>query len=196
MATKTETTRVIDGRQMPPVGRWAIDPVHSQVQFIARHMMISKVRGRFREFTGTVVIAERPEDSSVEVDIEAASVDTGDETRDGHLRSEDFLDIERYPKITFRSTSVRPGRSERWDVDGILTIKDVTRIVTLDVEFCGASPDPWGNVRAGFLANTEIDREDFHITWNQMLETGGFMVGKGVRIEIDTEVVLQPGDEG
>lgn len=191
MATTTTTnTRVVDGREVPPPGRWTIDAAHSNVQFVARHMMISKVRGSFRDFSGTVVIGEDPTRSTLEVDIKAASIDTGDPNRDEHLRGPDFLDVERYPEIRYLSTSVRPD-GDKWAVTGMLTIKAVTREVTLAVEFCGAQPDPWGNVRAGFLAITEIDREDFDITWNQMLESGGFLVGKGVRIEIDAETVLE-----
>ena len=154
-------------------------------------MMIAKVRGRFREFEGRIRIGERPEDSRVEVVIEAASIDTRDRTRDEHLRSADFLDVERYPEVRFASTSVRPGDKERWQVTGDLTVRDVTRPVALDVEYNGAMVDPWGNLRAGFLATTEIDRENFDITWNQALEAGGFLVGKGVRIEIDVEAIRQ-----
>ena len=194
MATKIEITRVVDGRRVPPAGRWAIDPAHSQVQFVARHMMISRVRGSFRDVSGWALIDERPEDSSVEVIIDAASIDSGDPERDGHLRSADFLDVEQYPAIRFRSTAVRRGSGDRWNVDGVLTVKSAARPVTLDVEFCGASPDPWGNYRAGFLATTDINREDFDITWNQVLETGGFLVGKGVHVEIDAELVLQHDD--
>lgn len=171
-----------------------IDPAHSDVQFVARHMMISKVRGRFREFEGWLDIAERPEDSSVEVVIQAASIDTGDSQRDAHLRSPDFLDVEQFPEIRFRSTSVRPaGDDDRYEVVGDLTIRGVTRPVTLDVEFEGIAVDPWGGTRAGFVASGEINREDFDVTWNQALETGGFLVGKGVRVELDVEAVLQPG---
>ncbi|HZA76305.1 MAG TPA: YceI family protein [Acidimicrobiales bacterium] len=171
-----------------------IDPAHSDVQFVARHMMISKVRGRFREFEGWLHIAERPEDSSVEVVIQAASIDTGDSQRDAHLRSPDFLDVEQFPEIRFRSTSVRPaGDDDRYEVVGDLTIRGVTRPVTLDVEFEGIAVDPWGGTRAGFVASGEINREDFDVTWNQALETGGFLVGKGVRVELDVEAVLQPG---
>jgi polyisoprenoid-binding protein YceI len=190
MATTTTNTRIVDGREVPPPGRWPIDATHSNVQFVARHMMISKVRGSFREFSGTVVIGEDPTRSTLEVDIKAASIDTGDPNRDEHLRGPDFLDVERHPEIRYLSTSVRPD-GDKWAVTGMLTIKAVTREVTMAVEFCGAQPDPWGNVRAGFLATTEIDREDFDITWNQMLESGGFLVGKGVRIEIDAETVLE-----
>ena len=190
MATTTTNTRIVDGREVPPAGRWAIDTAHSQIQFVARHMMISRVRGSFRDFSGTVVIGEDPTRSTLEVDIKAASIDTGDPNRDEHLRGPDFLDVDRHPEIRYLSTSARPD-GDKWAVTGMLTIKAVTREVTLTVEFCGAQPDPWGNVRAGFLATTEIDREDFDITWNQMLESGGFLVGKGVRIEIDAETVLE-----
>jgi polyisoprenoid-binding protein YceI len=192
MATTTTNTRTVDGREVPPRGRWTIDTSHSHIQFVARHMMISKVRGSFREFSGTVVIAEDPSESSVEVVINAASIDTGDANRDEHLRSPDFLDVEHHPEIRYRSIDVRP-EGNKWTVDGMLTVKGVTREVGLSVEFCGAQPDPWGDLRAGFLANTEIDREDFDITWNQMLESGGFLVGKGIRIEIDAELVLESG---
>ena len=193
MTTPTDTThiRIVEGREIPLPGRWALDPVHSQIQFIARHMMVSKVRGFFREFSGTLLIAEVPEESQVEVTIKAASIDTGDATRDEHLRAPDFLDVERSPDITYRSTGVRPGAGDKWDVAGLLTIKGVTREVSLSVEFCGVNPDPWGKIRAGFLANTEINREDFDITWNQALETGGFVVGKGIKIEIDAEAVRE-----
>jgi polyisoprenoid-binding protein YceI len=195
MATETKLTRIVEGREIPPPGRWTIDTSHSEVHFTVRHMTISKVRGRFRLFSGMLVIAEVPEASSVDVTIEAASIDTGDEQRDAHLRSAEFLDVERYPHITFRSTSVGPGDRDRWDVIGDLTIRDVTRTVMLAVEFCGVTPDPWGNIRAGFVGTTEIDREDFDITWNQMLEAGGFVVGKGVKVELDIEAVLQTGSD-
>jgi polyisoprenoid-binding protein YceI len=188
--TQTANIRIVEGREIPPAGRWNLDQAHSNVQFVARHMMISKVRGWFREVSGTLLIGEVPEESSVAVTIMAASIDTGDRTRDQHLLSPDFLDVERYPEITYRSTAVRPGDGDKWDVAGMLTIKAVRREVHLDVEFCGANPDPWGHLRAGFLAKTEIDREDFDITWNQALEAGGFLVGRGVKIEIDAEAVL------
>ena len=187
--TTTSSTRVVEGREVPPPGRWTFDTAHSSIHFVARHMMISKVRGTFRAFSGTVVIGEDPVRSTVEVDIEAASIDTGDANRDEHLRGPDFLDVERYPQVRYLSSSVQPA-GDRWAVTGMLTIKAVTREVTLSVEFCGAQRDPWGSLRAGFLATAEIDRDDFDITWNQMLESGGFLVGKGVRIEIEAELVL------
>jgi polyisoprenoid-binding protein YceI len=191
MDVKVEVTRVVDGREIPPPGTWIIDPSHSEVEFMVRHMMISKVRGRFRQFDGTIVIAERPEDSRVEVFIEAASIDTRDATRDDHLRSADFLDVEHYPEIKFTSTSLRPGDIGHWDMTGDLTVRDVTRQVLLGVEFSGATVDPWGNLRSGFDASTRIDRDQFGITWNQALEAGGFLVGKEILVEIDVEAIHQ-----
>ena len=189
MTANTVLTRRIGELEVPAPGRWTIDPVHSNIQFIARHMMISKVRGTFREFVGTIEIAEDPTQSSVEATIWAASIDTGDPNRDEHLRSEDFLDVQRYPEIRYRSTLVQPAEDDHWRVDGDLTIRGVTRPVSLLVEFCGVATDPWGNARAGFLGMTEINRDDFDITWNQALETGGFILGKGVKVEIDVEAV-------
>ena len=178
----------------PPVGVWTIGPAHSSVEFVVRHLMISKVRGTFREFRGTIDIAEDPTQSSVEATIMAASIDTGDRKRDEHLRSADFLDVEHYPEIRYRSTSVQPADGDQWRVDGDLTVKDITRPISLNVEFCGVATDPWGNARAGFLGTTEINRHDFDITWNQALETGGYLVGKGVRVEIDVEAVRSAGE--
>jgi polyisoprenoid-binding protein YceI len=195
MTTQAEGTRTVAGRELPPPGRWRIDPSHSQIEFVARHMMIARTRGRFREFSGSIHIAEVPEQSSVEVVIVAASIDTGDAQRDAHLRSPEFLDVERFPEIRFRSTGVRPVADNRWEVAGDLTIRDVTRPVTLDVEFCGVATDPWGNLRAAFLASTEINRDEFDVSWNRALEGGGFLVGKGVRIELDVEAVREAEQE-
>ncbi len=156
MATQSALTRTSEGRELPPPGRWRIDPTHSEVQLVVRHMMVAKVRGRFREFSGTIDVAEVPEESSVEAAIKAASIDTGDPNRDAHLRGPDFLDVERYPEITYRSTSVRHKDGDRWDVTGDLTVRGVTRAITIDVEFCGLVTDPWGNLRAGILGTTEV----------------------------------------
>jgi polyisoprenoid-binding protein YceI len=194
MATEAPSSRVVAGKELPPPGSWRIDTSHSEVSFIARHMMISKVRGRFRDFSGTIYIGEDPEASWVQVTINAASIDTGDPDRDRHLRSPDFLDVERYPEITFRSSSVRAAGDEKWEVAGDLTVRDVTKPVTLSVEYCGIANDPWGNLRAGFLATTEINREDFEVSWNQTLRSGGFLVGKGVKIELDVEAVHEQGE--
>jgi polyisoprenoid-binding protein YceI len=192
MTTQGAPTRTINGVELPTPGRWMIDPVHSQVEFVARHMMISKVRGRFREFAGEIHIMEQPEESWTEATILAVSIDTGDADRDAHLRAPEFLDADRYPEIRFRSTSVRAA-GDRWRVDGDLTVREITRSVPLTVEFCGVGLDPWGNTRAAFLASSEINRDEFDITWNQALETGGFLVGNGVKIEIDIEAVRDDG---
>jgi polyisoprenoid-binding protein YceI len=181
--------RVVDGRSVPAAGTWTIDPAHSAVSFVTRHLMVSKVRGHFNEYNADLLIAERPEDSKVDVTISAASVDTGDEGRDGHLRSADFFDVETYPKITFRTLSVEPKGDEDWLVHGELTVRNVTKPVDLDVEFAGVTEDPWGNTRAGFSATTEIDREDFGLTWNQPLAGGGVLVGKRIKLEIEVELI-------
>jgi len=184
----SEGARVVDGRPVPPAGTWVIDPAHSSFEFVARHLM-AKVRGRFATFSGTAEIAEVPEQSSVHVELETASVDTREPTRDGHLKSPDFFDVEHYPKITFQSTAVRPGDEGVWKVDGDLTIRDVTRPVTFDLEFLGLGTDPWGNVRSGFSAATTVNREDWGLTWNAALETGGFLLAKEVRLEVETELL-------
>ena len=183
--------REYQGLQIPEAGTYVIDQGHTTVEFVGRHLMITKVRGRFTEFEGQLVIGETPDQSSVEVTINAASVNSGDDKRDGHLRSPDFLDVENYPTITFRSTSVEVGPDGSAKITGDLTVKDVTRPVTLDVEFDGASPDPWGGQRLGFTASAEIDREDWGLTWNVALETGGMLVGKKIRLEFNVQAVKQ-----
>jgi len=190
--TETTTlTRTVDGAEVPAPGTYGLDVSHSSVGFSVRHLMVSKTKGRFADFAGTVTIAEDPLASSVEVEINAASVDTRDETRDGHLRSPDFFDAERFPTITYRSTKVTPAGKGTWTVEGDLTVGDVTRCVPLEVSFEGAAKDPWGGTRIGFTARTELDREAFGLTWNQALETGGVLVGKQVKIDIDAEAIQQ-----
>lgn len=187
-ATQAGTTREVDGRELPQPGTYAIDNAHSMVEFVARHLMVTKVRGRFNDFSGTIEIAERPEDSSVQVSIRADSLDSGDPKRDEHLRTADFLEVDRYPTLEFVSTKVEPaGRS--WKVTGDLSVHGQTHPVVLDVEFDGAFGDPWGGERIGFTATTEVDREGWGLTWNQALETGGFLVGKKVRIELSIAAV-------
>jgi polyisoprenoid-binding protein YceI len=181
-------TRTVDGKTVPEPGTYALDPAHTMAEFSVRHLGLAKIRGRFTDVSGTITIGEDVADSSVQATIQAPSIDTREPDRDTHLRSPDFLDIERYPTIEFRSTGVRSAGSD-WQVDGELTIHGVTRPVTLDVEFDGAAKDPWGNSRTGFTARHEINREDFGLTWNQALETGGWLVGKQVRIEISAEAV-------
>ena len=186
----TTSTRDHQGVQLPEAGTYALDKGHTTIEFVGRHLMITKVRGRFTAFDGQIVIGESPENSSVAVSIETASVDSSDEKRDGHLRSPDFLDVETFPTITFRSTGVAVGAGSV-EVTGDLTIKDVTRPVTLDAEFDGAQADPWGGQRLGFSAHTDIDREDWGLTWNVALETGGVLVGKKIRLELNVEAVKQ-----
>lgn len=185
----TDAQRVVDGRPVPAAGTWTLDASHSSVGFVTRHLMVSKVRGQFTEYSADLVIAERPEDSRVDVTIQVASITTGDAQRDGHLTSPDFFDVEQYPTITFRTTKVTPTSETDWQVEGELTVRDVTKPVTLAVEFAGVESDPWGNTRAGFSARTEIDREDYGLTWNQPLAGGGVLVGKKITIEIEVEAV-------
>jgi polyisoprenoid-binding protein YceI len=173
---------------LPPPGTYSIDTSHSYVGFAVKHFGLSRVKGEFQKFDGTITIAEDPTRSSVEVTIDAASFNSRDEQRDAHVRSADFLDVERYPELTFRSTGVRPA-GDRWVVAGDLTIHGVTRTVELDTEFEGAIDDPFGMERIAFSAVTEIDRTDFGLTWNQALETGGLIVGKNVKITIEVEAV-------
>jgi polyisoprenoid-binding protein YceI len=183
-------TRGIDGREVPEVGTWAIDPSHASFEFVARHLM-ARVRGRFPDVSGEARIAEVPEESSLEVEIDASTIDTRDADRDAHLRSSDFFKVEDHPTISFRSTAVRRGDAEsKWEVDGDLTIRGVTHPVTVDVEFLGAGIDPWGNQRIGFSGVVpEVNREDFGLTWNTPLDTGGFLLSKSVRLEIEAELV-------
>lgn len=186
---QTETTRAIEGVELPPAGTWVFDKAHTSVGFVARHML-SKVRGGFGELDGRVVIGERPEDSYAEVEIAAASIQTGNEGRDNHLRSPDFLDVETYPTLTFRSREVRPTGRSTFQLVGDLTIKEVTNEVVLDVEYGGWGPgmSPDAPPVAFFSATTEIDREDWGVTWNMAVETGGLLVGKKVRLEIEAEL--------
>ena len=186
--TKTaELTRVVDGHSVPEAGTWSVDQAHSTVEFVARHLMVTKVRGRFSDYDAQITIAERPEDSRVDVTIRTASITTGDAARDGHLVSPDFLDVEKYPAITFASKTVHPTGSSTWNVDGELTVNGVTKPVTLTVEFGGVATDPWDNTKAFFSASTEFDRESFGLTWNQPLAGGGVLVGKKVRVELEIQ---------
>ena len=188
----TPGVRVINGRPVPEPGTWEIDPSHQSFEFVARHLM-AKVRGKFAGVSGAATVAEWPEDSTLEIEIDTTTVDTGDANRDGHLRSNDFLGVEDHPTISFRSTGIRPGDGEtQWKVDGELTIKGTTRPVTVDLEFLGGAIDPWGNQRIGFSGVVpEVNREDWGLTWNAALETGGFLLSKSVRLEIETELVKQ-----
>jgi polyisoprenoid-binding protein YceI len=171
---------------------WQVDPAHSAVNLVVRHMVISKVRGHFSKWTARLDLdPEHLARSSVEVQIDAASVDTGVADRDAHLRSADFLDVQRHPTIGYRSRRVEVLAPDRVRVVGDLTIRGVTREVPLDVEVGGQGKDPWGNLRAGFSARASIHRKDFGLTWNQALETGGVLVADRVDVEIEVEAVRQ-----
>lgn len=191
----TEGTRLLEGVEAPAQGTWELDPAHTNAGFVARHLMVTKVRGRFTDASGRIRVGEGPEDSLVEVEIAAASIDSGDEDRDAHLRSPDFLDVERFPTIGFRSTRVERTGERTLRVEGDLTIRDVTRPVVLDAEYLGASRDWEGNPRIGFSATTRIDREDFGITWNVALEAGGWLVSKDVEIELEAQAILRQAGE-
>jgi polyisoprenoid-binding protein YceI len=167
-------------------GTWTIDPAHSRLGFVARHAMVTKVRGAFNDFTGTVVIDPvDPIKSSAKVTIKAASIDTRNEQRDGHLRSNDFLAMEEYPEITFVSTGVELTGGNEFELTGDLTIRGVTKPVTIPFTFEGAAKDPFGNVRAGFEGSVVISRSDYEITWNAALETGGVLVSDKITLEFE-----------
>ena len=181
--------RTHDDRVVPVAGAYDIDGAHTSVEFVGRHLMITKVRGRFTDVRGRITIAEEPEASHVEVEIGAASLSSGNADRDTHLKSGDFFDVERFPTITFRSTSVSALPDNTWEVVGDLTVRDTTRPVTLQVDFDGADVSPLGDERIGFSAATDLNREDFGLTWNMALETGGLLVGKTARIELAVQAI-------
>lgn len=183
-------TRLVEGIEVPIAGDWAIDPGHAEVAFVGRHLMLTRVRGRFIDVAGTIRIGDHPTRSSVEVTIGMASVASGSIDRDDHLRSPDLFDVERHPTATFRSTAVS-WSGQRAKVSGDLTIVGLSRPVVLEVDLLGTTVDPWGSTRAAFSAFTEIDREDWGITWNLALATGGVLVSKRIRIEIELEAVLR-----
>ena len=171
-------------------GTWTIDPVHSEVGFSVRHMMVSKVRGKFTKFSGQLVTAQDLLSSSVTAEIELSSIETGAEQRDAHLRSPDFFDTENHPLMTYRSTGIRADGGD-YIVDGELTLKGVTKNVPLKLELNGFGPDAYGGTRAGFTATTEINRQDFGVNWNAAMETGGVVVSDKVAIHLEIEAVLQ-----
>ncbi|MCI4063486.1 YceI family protein [Micromonospora sp. R77] len=184
-------TREWGGLTIPAAGTYLLDAAHKRVGFVARHMMVSKVRGEFADATATVTVAEDPMQSSVTATIQAASIDTKQADRDAHLRSPEFLDAEAFPTLEYRSTGVKSRDGNEFVLSGELTIKGVTRPVDLEVEFEGVGRTPFGTDVFGFTASTEIDREDFGLTWNVALETGGVLVGKKIKIEIEGEAVRQ-----
>jgi polyisoprenoid-binding protein YceI len=170
-------------------GKWSIDPVHSEVGFSVRHMMVSKVRGRFTEFSGELVTGERPEDSSVTAEISLSSINTGQEQRDAHIRSADFFEVETFPTMTYRSTGVRVEDGD-FVVDGDLTLKGVTKNVPLHLELNGFGPDAYGGTRAGFTATAEINRRDFNVNFSAPMQNGGAVVADKITIHLEIEAVL------
>lgn len=191
MTSTPSVTRSWEGLTIPAPGTYLLDQAHKQVGFVARHMMVSKVRGQFAEAEATITVAENPLESSVVATIKAASIETGQADRDNHLRGEDFLDVEKFPTLEYRSTGVKSHSGNEFVLSGELTIKGVTRPVDLNVEFEGVGHSPFGQDIFGFSASTEIDREDFGLTWNVALETGGVLVGRKVKIEIEGEAIRQ-----
>jgi polyisoprenoid-binding protein YceI len=176
--------------------RWNIDPTHSSVDFAVRHLMIATVRGRFAGVGGYVELDDsRTKLSKVAVNIDVASIDTRQEQRDAHLRSADFFDAEKYPTITFESTGTQGDLQGEFTLQGRLTMHGVTKDVTLEVESNGLVADPWGNQRAGFTAKGKLNRSDFGLSWNQVLEAGGVVVGEEIKISIDLELVRQAADQ-
>ena len=184
------TARSINGIGLPPAGAYSFDKAHTTVGFVARHML-SKVHGRFTDFDGQVKIGEAVEDSSVTVEMKADSISTDNEGRDQHLRSDDFLEAEAYPTLSFTSTAFRPGEGTAFELDGDLTVKGETHPITLKGEFLGWGPGMRGGTLASFSAAATIDREDWDLTWNVAVETGGWLVGKKVDIVIDADLVLE-----
>ena len=179
------------GQEIPAAGTYVIDTSHSSVEFVGRHLGLSKVRGRFTKFGGNIEIAEAPEQSSVEVDIDVASVESADARRDEHLRSPDFFHVEEHPSMVFKSASVTPVDDGTWNVAGDLTIRGVTRPVVLHTEFEGGENSPFGDQRIGFSASTEVNRVDWDLGWNVVLESGGLLVGKKIKIELSIEAIRQ-----
>jgi polyisoprenoid-binding protein YceI len=186
--TETTTVTNIPGYV---AGTWTIDPVHSEVGFSVRHMMVSKVRGKFTAFSGEIVTGGQPADSSVTAEIDLSSINTGNDQRDAHIRSADFFEVETFPTMTYKSTGVRADGDD-YILDGELTLKGVTKNVPLRLELNGFGPDAFGGTRAGFTATTEINRRDFGVNFNAALQNGGVVVSDKVTIHLEIEAVLAP----
>jgi len=184
-------TRLVAGAELPAPGRWELDPGHTEVAFIGRHFMLTRVRGRFTGVSGVIEVAEEPAESTIEVTIDMGSVESGNQARDDHLRSPDFFDAAHHPTATFAGRAAG-WRGTRGLLAGELTIRGVTRPVTLQAEYLGHVADPWGGQRAVFTADATINREDWGLAWNMPLDGGGLLVSKDIRIEIEAEAVLQP----
>jgi polyisoprenoid-binding protein YceI len=197
MSTATDVVTTPSGRTIDGLvpGVWAVDPSHSEIGFTARHLMVSKVRGRFTDYTATITIAPNVLDSTVEAVVQLDSVDTRDEKRDGHLKSADFFHVENHPTMSFTSTGIREHGSDFY-LDGDLTIRGTTRPVTFDLEFNGVAAGPWGGHSAGFSAETEINRKDWGLEWNVALESGGVVVSEKIKISLEIEASAPQPAEG
>lgn len=190
MTTSATTTTTTGLDQL--TGTYDIDPAHSALEFAAKHAMVTTVRGRFSDFEGVLRLdGTNPENSSAEVRIRVGSLDSRSDQRDEHLRSADFFDVEKFPKITFVSSKVKPLGGKKAQVEGTLTIKGVSKPVTLDIEVFGTGPDAWGNTRGGFEGRTKVNRQDFGVAWNKAVEGGGTILGDEVEITLNVEAVRQ-----
>jgi polyisoprenoid-binding protein YceI len=191
MTDAITSTREFQGLQIPVAGTYVLDAAHKRVGFVARHLMVSKVRGTFEDATATIVVGEDPLQSAVTATIQTGSVFTGQPDRDNHLRTGDFFEVEKYPTMEYRSTGIKSFEGNEFVLEGELTIKGITKPVDLHVEFEGAGRSPYGHDVFGFSATAEVDREEWGLTWNVALESGGVMVGKKIKLEIEGEAIRQ-----
>ncbi len=192
MATQSMVPSTAPASEKTQTSRWQIDPVHSSAEFAVRHMMVSTVKGSFKTLSGSIAYDEADTAGSrVEAEIEAASIDTGVADRDAHLRSADFFDVATFPKLTFRSTAIEANDADAGRMHGDLTIHGVTKRVALDVSYLGEITDPWGNRRRGYTAETTLNRRDFGMSWNKVLDAGGVLVGDKVKVTLNIEAVEQ-----
>lgn len=183
------STREVDGRTVPTPGTWVFEPTHTKIEAVARHLMVTRVRGHFIDYEGSIEIAEDPTESTVELTFETKSIATGVDDRDNHLRSADFMDADNYPTITFTSTSVEPADGDTWALTGDLTIRGMTKPIAIQVTFLGVVADPFGQHKAAFSGSGEFDRRQYGLTWNVPLDGGGLLVSEKFRLEIEAQLV-------
>ncbi|TMC78664.1 MAG: YceI family protein [Chloroflexi bacterium] len=186
-----ELVRVVNGRLVPAAGVWEFDPGHTEAAFEGRHLMVTRIRGRFTRIEGRLLMADLPEESVAELKIDSASVDSGFRDRDDHLKSSDWFDVERYPTIVFRSGELNHVTGNHWKAKGELTIKAITRPIELDVEFAGAVTDPWGNSKIGAVVTATVDRHAWDLRWNMPLDAGGVVVGTPIQLTVNVEAVFR-----
>jgi polyisoprenoid-binding protein YceI len=197
VAGRTDAGHIVLGdtgsSDRPPPGIWDIDPAHTIVKATARHLGLTHVEGRFVGVAGRIEVGQSMPESSVSATLVAASLTTGNGDRDAHLKSPDFLDVERFPELRFESSAVRPGPAGRWLVDGQLTIRDIARAVTLELSYAGSGPDPWGGTRSAFTATTQLNRRDYEMDWNMGVPGGALLVGPTLRVDLEVQAILQVG---